>query len=238
MREKNEWKKNDVAILLLAGKGERLLSALKDKKQFLDFDGKALFLHPLTSLVLSRCFSKIVLVLAKEDEERVRRCLRQDAFLQKEKFKFVYGGQTRNESVRNALNSLDKKKGNFFVLIHDAARPFLTEKQVEAIMSKTYRADALTYCIPLSDSLFRQDGKGIEYLDRKNLYLVQTPQVFDYRKLLSLYRTGDVEDTTDDFSKAVRAGMKTLPLPGDLSLFKVTGEDDLSLLRMLSVLPS
>lgn len=238
MDQQNRRKNKDVAILLLAGKGERLIDVLKVKKQFLEFDGKALFLYPLTSLVLSKRFSKILLVHAEEDQKQVQECLRKDPVLRKEKFEFVVGGKTRNESVRNALKSIKNKKGNFSVLIHDAARPFLTVEQVGNIMDKTYRADALTYCIALADSIFRQDGKGIRYLDRKNLFLVQTPQVFDYEKLVELYRNPEFEDTTDDFSKAVLAGMKTLPLPGDASLFKITGKDDLSLLSMLSVLPS
>ena len=238
MNAQNKLKRKDVAVLLLAGKGERLYDALKVKKQFLEFDGKALFLYPLTSLVLSKRFSKILLVHAEEDRKKVQDCLLKDSILRKEKFEFIIGGKTRNESVRNALKAIKGKKGNFSVLIHDAARPFLTVKQVSFIMDKTYRAEALTYCIPLADSLFRQDGKGIAYLDRKNLYLVQTPQVFDFDKLVELYQNPDYEDTTDDFSKAVRAGMKTLPLPGDSSLFKITGKDDLALLSMLSVLPS
>lgn len=227
-------KTKDVAILVMAGKGERLYQSLHVKKQFYKLDGKELFLYSLETLVLSECFREIVLVLSPEDEEHVRTLLKGNKIFSRKKISFVPGGKTRNESVFNALKSLKKTKGDFFVLIHDAARPFLSIEQVRNILSKTYRADALTYCLPVADSLFRDDTNGISYLDRKNLFLVQTPQVFDYRKLLAIYEGGYDPNGTDDFSKAVHCGLKTLPLIGDLTLFKVTGKEDLHLLKRFS----
>ena len=235
MKNKEDTKAKDIAVLMMAGKGERLLSSLQVKKQFFKLDGKELFLYPLETLALSECFKSILLVVSPEDKEKVSEIVRKNKQISRRKISIVDGGNTRNESVYNALKSLKKQKGNFYVLIHDAARPFLTVEQVKDIMSKTYRADALTYCLPLADSLFRDDRRGIVYLDRKDLYQVQTPQVFDYRKLLTIYEQGYDPNGTDDFSKAVHSGLKCLPLPGDLCLFKVTGKEDLALLRKLSV---
>ena len=235
MKNKEDTKVKDIAVLMMAGKGERLFSSLHVKKQFFKLDGKELFLYSLESLALSQCFKNIVLVVSPEDHEKVLEIVKKDNLIPWRKVMIVDGGESRNETVFKAFKSLKKQKGNFFVLIHDAARPFLTVELIENIMSKTYRADALTYCLPLADSLFRDDRRGISYLDRKDLYQVQTPQVFDYRKLLSLYEQGYDPKGTDDFSKAVQAGLKCLPVPGDLSLFKVTGKEDLVLLRKLSV---
>lgn len=237
MKEKEKTKTKDVALLLMAGKGERLFDELKVKKQFYKFDGKELFLYSLESLALSGCFRDIVLVVSKEDAEKTADIVHNDPLLQKTDISIILGGESRNESVGNAVKALRRRKGNFNILIHDAARPFLTVDHVKNIMAKTYRADALTYAIPVADSIFHNAGKGIQYMDRKDLYQVQTPQVFDYRKLLEIYDDGYDPDCTDDFSKAVRAGLKTLPLPGDLILFKVTGKDDLLLLKRLSAMP-
>ena len=235
MRSQEKDKAKDIAVLMMAGRGERLFSSIKVKKQFFLLDGKELFLHSLESLCLSKCFHEILLVISKEDEEHVWQSISDDKIVNKRKIRIVHGGETRNKSVENALFSLKKKRGNFNVLIHDAASPFLTVPLNQNIIAKTYRADALTYCLPLADSLFKEDGKGIVYLDRKNLYQVQTPQVFDFRKILAVFEEGYDPECTDEFSKAVSAGLRTLTLLGDLSLFKLTGKEDLQLLRKLSV---
>lgn len=235
MKNKETAKVHDVAILMMAGKGERLFDSLHVKKQFYRLGDQELFLYSLKTLYFSGCFRKIVLVISEEDRAHVQEVLKASGVFDLRRISLVSGGNTRNESVGKALFSLKKSKGRFYVLIHDAARPFLTKEQVTNIMSKTYRAEALTYCLPLADSLFREDRSGIVYLDRKNLFQVQTPQVFDYQKILAIYEEGYDPNGTDDFSKAVHAGLRTLPLVGDLSLFKVTGKEDLRLLEKLVI---
>ena len=71
MKNKEDTKAKDIAVLMMAGKGERLLSSLQVKKQFFKLDGKELFLYPLETLALSECFKSILLVVSPEDKEKV-----------------------------------------------------------------------------------------------------------------------------------------------------------------------
>jgi 2-C-methyl-D-erythritol 4-phosphate cytidylyltransferase len=93
--------------------------------------------------------------------------------------------------------------------------------------------DALTPVLPLSDSLLMEEEGKILYQERKNRYLVETPQVFTFEKILAVYESGyDLADT-DDFQKAVRAGLSSGLVEGESLDFKLTSREDLSLLEKL-----
>ena len=229
----NALKKGNTAILLMAGKGQRLYEVIKEEKQFLKFNGKELFLYPLKALIDSETFDRIIVVTSKQDLERTADLIASNFEGTQQDIMLITGGSDRNESVKCALFYLANIVDEGYVLIHDAARPFLNQNHIRKIMAEKEGCDAITYVTPCSDSLFRKNGEDIEYLDRKNLYLVQTPQLFSFRPLLNVYLNGYKYTETDDFSKCVRSGMKTKTIEGDSLLFKVTGQEELSLLEYL-----
>ncbi len=229
----NDIKRENTAILLMAGKGERLYEVIKEEKQFLRFNGKELFLYPLKALIDSERFDHIVVVTSRADLERTADLIASNFEGTDQDILLITGGSDRNESVKCALFYLANIVTDGDVLIHDAARPFLNTGHIEKIMNEKEGYDAVTFVTPCSDSLFRKNGDEIEYQDRRNLYLVQTPQLFSFRPLLNVYLNGYKYTETDDFSKCVRSGMKTKTVEGDSLLFKVTGKESLSLLEYL-----
>jgi 2-C-methyl-D-erythritol 4-phosphate cytidylyltransferase len=228
-------KRKAIAVLLLAGNGTRLQKKLKEKKQFYLLQGKELFRYSLDTLITSGLFSEIVLVCAGDDMERTEEIVRSSYRKNSMTFSYVSGGKDRNESVLNALLSLRYRKGNPLVFLHDAARPFVSASLLKALARKAETCDAVTPILSMHDSLLRKKGKAISYLDRRDLYRVQTPQVFDYRKLLSLYENdGYLPTDTDDFSKAVREGLKVGFVRGETMNFKITDSFDMPIAQALS----
>ncbi|MFA6860998.1 MAG: IspD/TarI family cytidylyltransferase [Bacilli bacterium] len=223
---------NYVAILLLAGNGTRLFETIKEKKQFYKINDQELFVYPLISFEKAGFFEKIVLVVDSEDLDQVRKIVGSHKEINPDIVFYVIGGKDRNASVYNALESLKKDDKDGIVFIHDAARPYLDEDVLHELKKASQKYDAVTTVIPVHDSLLKQDEKGnITYLDRANTYLIQTPQVFDYKKILQIYETGYDSNDTDDYKKAIRAALSHTLVRGKASMFKVTEADDLSLAK-------
>lgn len=219
-------------ILLLAGSGSRLYKEIHIKKQFYPLNGKEMFLYPLNSAIESNLFSNLVLVIDKEDEEKVKEILNRE--YKENKFIITYGGKDRNESVKNGLLAL-KNKDNLdsYVFIHDSDRVLLSSSYIKELSEAIISYDALTPVLGLHDSILKEENNNINYLSRDNLYLIQTPQVFDYQKILDIYEFGYDEKDTDDFKKAVTAKLKIRTYPGLYENFKVTTIDELSLIKRI-----
>lgn len=216
----------NIFILLMAGTGLRLAKYIGIKKQFYKIGDKELFLYPLKTAIESKIFDKFVLVINKEDKNVV------DNILSREKINcvIVYGGNTRNESTKNALLSI-KAKEDDNVFIHDADRVLLTKELLLKLNDEIKNVEATVPVIKISDSILKNKD-GIEYVDRDNLNLVQTPQVFKYKVIKDIFLTDD-EVNTDDFSKAVKCGRKCSVIEGDPINFKVTTIADLKMLEKI-----
>jgi 2-C-methyl-D-erythritol 4-phosphate cytidylyltransferase len=217
-------------VLLLAGSGSRIYKDIKMKKQFYPVLGKELFLYSLEASVESGIFSRIVLVIDKEDKEQVKsiveKNIKGDVLIS-----YATGGKDRNESVYHGLSSLKPVEKDEIVFIHDAARPLLTKEILSSLLEGMKNHEALTTVVPVHDSLLKEvDGK-ITYVDRKDMYQIQTPQVFLLDKILSLYENGYDPSDTDDFKKAVKANLVCGLVRGSQNLFKITEIDDLRLLE-------
>jgi 2-C-methyl-D-erythritol 4-phosphate cytidylyltransferase len=127
--------------------------------------------------------------------------------------------------------SLKDIEGNFAIFIHDAARPLIQEETLKELHDEIQNHDALTLVLPMHDSVLKEKNDKITYVDRKNMYRVLTPQVFDYRKILSIYENGYDKKDTDDFKKAVVQGLDCKLVRGAAMNFKITEIDDLQLLE-------
>lgn len=217
----------DIAILLLSGNSQRFKEHCNIKKQFYKIKGKESFLYPLDSLVKSKIFSKIILVSNNEDIIKVEQLLKiyyKDISL----FNVIPGGKTRNESVLNALNYLKKvEKDNFYVYIHDSARVCLPLSILNDLHNKIRSFDALTPAIKINDSIIQDN----EYINRDNVYIVQTPQVFNFEKIYDIYQNHYDESTTDDFKKAKDASLNCSLIEGSLLLHKLTYFNDLQIIE-------
>ncbi|RAK68910.1 bifunctional 2-C-methyl-D-erythritol 4-phosphate cytidylyltransferase/2-C-methyl-D-erythritol 2,4-cyclodiphosphate synthase [Phenylobacterium kunshanense] len=145
----------------------------------------------------------------------------------------VAGGRTRAESVQAGLAALSAGATQP-VLIHDAARPFVTRTHVERLLAALDVADGAIPTLPVPDTLKRGDGIVDETVPRDGLWRAQTPQAFRLGKLKTAYgRWPAGEEPTDDASVMERAGGSVAMVPGDPLLMKLTYPEDFVLAEQL-----
>jgi 2-C-methyl-D-erythritol 4-phosphate cytidylyltransferase/2-C-methyl-D-erythritol 2,4-cyclodiphosphate synthase len=151
-----------------------------------------------------------------------------------EGWKAVTGGTTRADSVQAGLAALISPR-NTPVLVHDAARPFVTRAHVDRLLAALDLADGAVPALPVPDTLKRGDALVDETVSREGLFRAQTPQAFRIGKLKSAYRkwpTG--EEPTDDAAVLERAGGSVAMIPGDPMLMKLTYPEDFLMAEQLA----
>ena len=146
----------------------------------------------------------------------------------------VAGGESRQESVNLGLNALsDKVK---LVAVQDGARPLITWQVIDRTVRAANTYGAAAPAIPVKDTIkIVQGGVVMETPDRKRLYAVQTPQVFDLDLLRGALKKAkeDGAEVTDDCSAVERLGMRVKIVEGDERNLKVTTPFDLAVAKML-----
>lgn len=148
-------------------------------------------------------------------------------------WKAVVGGRTRAESVQAGLAAITATR-NQIVLIHDAARPFVTREHVDRLLAALDLADGAVPALPVPDTLKRGDGLVDETVSREGLWRAQTPQAFKAGKLKAAYRRWPAnEEPTDDASVMEAAGGTVAMTPGDPLLMKLTYPQDFLLAEQL-----
>ncbi len=138
------------------------------------------------------------------------------------------GGKEREDSVRNGLQVVPP--GVKMVLVHDAARPFISTEVIKRVLSETAKSGAVIPVVPVKDTLKVVTGnKVIKTLDRSTLRAVQTPQGFKVEVLKKAFsKLGKKASLmTDDAAVAEAAGFKVKVVEGDTLNFKITTPDDL-----------
>ena len=146
----------------------------------------------------------------------------------------VTGGRTRAESVQAGLAALSCGR-NEAVLVHDAARPFVTRAHVERLLAALELADGAVPTLPVPDTLKRGDALVDETVSREGLWRAQTPQAFRFGRLKAAYRRWPAtEEPTDDASVMERAGGTVAMTPGDPMLMKLTYPEDFLMAEQLA----
>jgi len=225
------------AILVAAGSGLRFAQTGESQpKQFIDLQGRPLFLWPLEILSKHARVSRIVVVTLAERVSLVQQIVRDHGMA--EKVDVTAGGATRQESVWHGLRALSSiMPPESIVLIHDAARPFLTSAIVDATIHGAETNGACTVAIPASDTIKRVSNGVIDAtLDRNELVYVQTPQAGRLDWLCAAHRSARENgfSTTDDAALLEAAGHKVKVVPGSSNNLKITNKDDLMLAEALA----
>ncbi|TNE43209.1 MAG: bifunctional 2-C-methyl-D-erythritol 4-phosphate cytidylyltransferase/2-C-methyl-D-erythritol 2,4-cyclodiphosphate synthase [Sphingomonadales bacterium] len=208
------------AIVVAAGKGLRVGGDVP--KQFRNWRGKPLLRHSIETL-LEVGATEIVVAIADGAEEIARQAL---AGL--DSVKLVSGGETRQDSVRNALEAMTNKSGQR-VLIHDAARPDLPREVVKRLLGSLETAQGAIPVLPVVDSLaIETDGMMSGKADRESLRRVQTPQAFHLDGILAAHRAWQGDTNAGDDAQVLMAkGGKVALVDGDERLKKITFAEDL-----------
>ena len=166
--------------------------------------------------------NEIILVVAADDMERARELLATGPAQVTEKV--VLGGTERRDSVWQALQQVSA--GTDFVLIHDAARPFITHKTIDACLQAVARYGAVIVARPLSDTVKQATTEHCitATLPREQLWGAQTPQGFRTELLLKAYQRVMDEQipVTDDAAVVERAGYRVQLVAGEAMNFKIT----------------
>jgi 2-C-methyl-D-erythritol 4-phosphate cytidylyltransferase/2-C-methyl-D-erythritol 2,4-cyclodiphosphate synthase len=146
----------------------------------------------------------------------------------------VFGGENRQHSVLNGLRSLVEWQPDR-VLVHDAARPFVSQAAIGNVIDGLDDAEGAVSAIRVVDTLKRErDGLVGETVGREALWRAQTPQGFRFQPLLAAHEAipvGELGRYTDDAAVAQRAGMRIVFSQGDDENFKITTVDDLNRAR-------
>ena len=211
--------KNVTAIITAAGKGSRMGASLP--KQFLKIGNKTILEKAIIPFEKADCIDQILVV---SGEEFIEICEDLCKGMTKVK-KVVEGGRERQDSVHNALKLVE----DGYVLIHDGARPYITEKVILNVLDDVSEVGAAVAAVPVKDTIRRETIKGGETLKRSELYSVQTPQGFEVSLIKEAFAKAYEEGFygTDDAGLVDRMGRKVAVSEGDYANIKITTKEDM-----------
>jgi 2-C-methyl-D-erythritol 4-phosphate cytidylyltransferase len=216
------------ALVPAAGYGSRMGHELP--KQYMMLAGQPMIYHALATLSAHPEISAVFVVLSPEDEHW--RTFDWSSFGDKLQPLFC-GGQTRAESVLNGLLASELELEDW-VLVHDAARPCLSEQQLTQLLNEL-RNDEVggLLAVPMADTLKRADAQQrVEHTEsRAGLWQAQTPQMFRTGLLVQALQTAP--NVTDDASAIEALGFKPKLVSSDSTNFKVTYPQDMHLAELL-----
>jgi 2-C-methyl-D-erythritol 4-phosphate cytidylyltransferase/2-C-methyl-D-erythritol 2,4-cyclodiphosphate synthase len=213
---------NNCFIILAGGESKRFNS--KIPKPYHPYKGKPLLLHSITKARSYGKFCKIILVINKKHKLYINK-------LKIKNINIVMGGKTRAESAYNGLKSI-KNYNIKNVMIHDAARPNFSVKLLERLNKALKYNDCVIPAIKTSDSIKQRSLNKVTNLKRENIYLIQTPQAFNYKKLYKLQNDINNE-VVDDASLFIKAGKKIKIINGETQNNKVTINSDIKINNLI-----
>ena len=218
----------NTALVLAGGSGKRMHSDIP--KQYMLLNGKPVIYYSLKAFQDSAWIDEIVLVSGAGEEEYCQKEIVEKYDFSKVR-KIVAGGAERYNSVWNGLQQITEKNG--FVYIHDGARPFVDDAMIERAYSCVEETNACVAGMPVKDTIKVVDEKN--YVkgtpERKTLWLVQTPQVFNIQLIKEAYQkliNEKIENATDDAMVVELMMGHTVKLyPGAYENIKITTPEDL-----------
>ncbi len=217
-----------VAVVPAAGRGHRM--GTTTPKQYLMLGGLPLLVHSLRVLEASDAISAVVLATPQADLDYCRQDI-VDRYGFKKVRQVVAGGGERQDSVRLGLAAAGSEAE--IVLVHDAVRPFLTTSMIAEVVDAAAKHGAAIVAIPMRDTVKRAGPDGLieETVDRKPLWLAQTPQAFK-RTLLEEAHAKALQDgfrATDDAQLVEHLGQRVAIVEGSTDNIKVTRPEDLAM---------
>ncbi|OPY62790.1 MAG: 2-C-methyl-D-erythritol 4-phosphate cytidylyltransferase [Syntrophorhabdaceae bacterium PtaU1.Bin034] len=215
-----------LAIVLAGGAGKRMGSSTN--KQFLLLDNRPILVHTLQIFQECRAVDGVYLVVNHKDLPLI-----QEEILENYRFnkilKLVIGGRLRQDSVRNGLEAIDESCD--IVIVHDAARPFVSPAFVEKSIFLMEMFDAIIPAIPVKDTIkvISKEGFVQKTLERDSLWHIQTPQTFKYDLIIRAYREGMGKKIYgyDDSTFIEHLGKKVKVVEGSPYNIKITTPEDL-----------
>lgn len=222
-------------ILLAGGIGSRVGGPMP--KQFLSLNDKPVIVHTLENFERNPNVDGITIVCLKEWITHLKEILQE--YKIKKVSQIIEGGETGHDSTRNGIFSLKNKLDkNDFVIIHDAARPILPQAAINDMLDVAHEKGNASLAIPCYETvIYTDDGKcGDKQLDRTSIMRIQTPQAYNYEKILELYERAEQENK-HDFIYAdlvlIYYGQTVYFSKGFTNNIKITKKEDIPLCKAL-----
>lgn len=213
-------------IIVAAGIGSRMKKDIN--KQFIKLDNKEIIAYTIDKFYINNEIDDIVVVIKKDEEDYFK-----ENILEKYNFKNIkiaYGGEERQDSVYNGIQKLDKNCE--VVLVHDGARPFVTEEIINNSIQEAKKHNAVVVGVKVKDTIkvVGEEGNIVDTPNRKYLWSVQTPQVFKYDIITKAYENAYNENYygTDDAMLVEKIGYDVKMIEGSYDNIKITTQEDLN----------
>jgi 2-C-methyl-D-erythritol 4-phosphate cytidylyltransferase len=224
-----------VAIVPAAGLGTRM--GADQPKQFLELDGMPLIIFTLRRLAACAAITDF-LIATRTDEVAPLQDKVAKAGLGRPA-RVIHGGDTRQQSVANALAQVDP--ATEIVLVHDAVRPFVTLHQIERVIAEARTRGAAILGIPAIDTVKEVKRASLPEdvalisatIPRERIVLAQTPQAFSYALLREAFRKAEQDGVTasDEAALVERLGRDVFVVLGSERNLKITRPADMELAR-------
>ncbi len=212
-------KLSNVAIILGAGNGTRM--KIDKSKLLLEINGKTVIERSVDAFLEIADVDEVIVTAREQDIETFSQLITD------ERVSFVIGGDTRQQSVKNAVDTIEDAD---LIMIHDGARPLVTDDVICNTIrcAKEHKAAATGVMVKDTIKVIDVDKNIVDTPDRSTLVAIQTPQIFDFK----LYKTAlekaqaDGMDFTDDCRLVEYIGNTVKVVLGDYSNIKITTPDD------------
>lgn len=218
-------------IIPAAGSGTRYSSS--KNKLFENLAGMPVIIHTLKKISAVKEINNIIICTSADLISEMRILVKDHNILKVEKI--IQGGETRQESVYLGLKTA-KEFSPDYVLIHDAARPLITEKIIKESIKTAVEKGASVVAVPVKDTIKKvnpETNEIIQTLNRDELWSIQTPQVFKFKEILEAHEKFKVQNFTDDAALMEKLNIPISVVEGSYKNIKITTAEDLKIARVL-----
>lgn len=211
---------NNAAIILGAGAGTRMRA---DKsKLLLEINGKTVLERTVETFSKIKEINEIIVVCRESDLDSF------ENVLSSYNVSYCFGGDTRQQSVLNAVETIDECD---YLLVHDGARPLITEKEITDTLTSAIQNGAAAVGVMVKDTIKVIDSnyRIISTPDRSSLVSIRTPQIFEFKMYVDAVEKAkaDGKDFTDDCQLIEYFGKPVFTVIGDYGNIKITTPEDL-----------
>ena len=207
------------AIITAGGSGQRF----GELKQFKRLNGQPIYEYSLKTFIDTRLFGEIILVVPGENQKIIEQEVKKK---HRSLVKVIVGGINRQDSVKNGVMNSSSKTD--LVVIHDAARPFITKKLIKDCILACSNSDGAIIALQPFDTIKYSKSNVVEKtIDREKVWMAQTPQAFIKERILEAYNNKLNElIMTDESSMMESMGYKIKIVRGSEDNFKITTDND------------
>ncbi|MEO9003295.1 MAG: 2-C-methyl-D-erythritol 4-phosphate cytidylyltransferase [Ginsengibacter sp.] len=209
-----------IALIVAGGNGSRMNNDIP--KQFLLLRNKPVLYYSIKTFLDAYSDMDVILVLPVEHIGKGQEII--DGFFDESKIKITAGGRTRFHSVQNGLALINEEA---IVFVHDGVRCLLTEELVKRCYKDALQYGTAVPAVACNDSVRLLTSAGNKVLNRNRVMLIQTPQTFHSKILISAYEIDYKDQFTDEATVVEAFGLKIHLIEGEIDNIKITTPADL-----------